>query len=159
MYDKFGVILRIETVINQPHEFRVRRRRIRNGHPQMVWCPMNKGVANMYQYRRVALAANARYLAALSVVEDPAPAYHQVQQLASPKRVNERSYAGFNPARQEEVQLMRAIMDGKHLLHGFRNADIRLALYGDSDQATLPMAGSRRLSFYRRSTEMLTQAG
>ena len=30
MYDKFGQILRIETVINQPREFKVRRRRERN---------------------------------------------------------------------------------------------------------------------------------
>jgi hypothetical protein len=30
MYDKFGLILRVETVINQPREFRVRRRRERS---------------------------------------------------------------------------------------------------------------------------------
>jgi hypothetical protein len=27
MYDKFGQVLRVETVINDPREFRVRRRR------------------------------------------------------------------------------------------------------------------------------------
>jgi len=47
MYDKFGLVLRVETVINQPREFRVRRRRTRNGKPEMVWCPMNQGVANL----------------------------------------------------------------------------------------------------------------
>jgi hypothetical protein len=31
MYDKFGQVLRIETVINQPREFRVRRKRTRKG--------------------------------------------------------------------------------------------------------------------------------
>lgn len=132
MYDKFGILLRIETVINQPHEFRVRRRRTRKGVRQMVWCPMNKGVANLYQYRSVAHAANTRYLNALSVVDDPAPAYQQVESIARPKEVNRRTYAGFNPARKEEVELLRALLDGKHLLHGFRNADIRMALYGDS---------------------------
>jgi hypothetical protein len=99
---------------------------------------MNKGVANFYQYRRVAHAANARYLDALSVVNDPAPAYRQVQQLAQPKRVNNRSFAGFNPARREQVQLMRAVLDGKYQLHGFRNADIRRGLYGEcTDRATV----------------------
>lgn len=136
MYDKSGVILRIETVINQPREFRVRRKRTRNGAPEMVWCPMNKGIANFYQYRRVAHAANARYLDALSVVNDPAPAYSQVEQLAQPKRVNNRSYAGFNPACRDQVQLLRALLDGKYLLHGFRNADIRLGLYGESPDTT-----------------------
>ena len=55
MYDKFGLILRIETVINNPREFRVRRLRTRNGRREMAWCPMNKGVCNLYRYREVAL--------------------------------------------------------------------------------------------------------
>jgi hypothetical protein len=41
MYDKFGWVLRIETVINDPREFRVRRLRTRDGRREMVWCPMN----------------------------------------------------------------------------------------------------------------------
>ncbi len=45
MYDKFGQVLRIETVINQPREFKVRRRRLRGGRFRVVWCPMNKGWA------------------------------------------------------------------------------------------------------------------
>ncbi len=72
MYDKFGLVLRIETVINNPREFRVRRLRTRDGHNQMVWCPMNKGIINLYRYREVSLAANERYLEALSVVDDDA---------------------------------------------------------------------------------------
>jgi len=129
MYDKFGQILRIETVINQPREFRVRRCRTRNGRRQMVWCPMNKGVANLYQYQRIGRTANARYLDAISVVSDPGPAYCRVQHLARPVIQNGRSYAGFNPARQEQVRLLQALLDGKYALHGFRNADIRMACY------------------------------
>src|SRR5262249_10280421 len=41
MYDKFGLVLRIETVINNPREFQVRRLRTRNNRREMVWCPMN----------------------------------------------------------------------------------------------------------------------
>ena len=84
MYDKFGQILRIETVINNPREFKVRRRKQRQGRWQMVWCPMNKGVCNFYRYREVALAANERYLEAMSVVDDPAPAYRQLKKLTEP---------------------------------------------------------------------------
>ena len=65
MYDKFALVLRIETVINNPREFRVRRLRTRDGRREMVWCPMNKGVINLYRYREVSLAANERYLEAL----------------------------------------------------------------------------------------------
>ena len=96
---KFGLILRVDTVINQPREFRVRRKRERNGHQQMLWCPMNKGVANLPSYRRVARAANDRYLNALSGVTDPTPAYRQVAHLSESKLQQGRRYAGFNPAR------------------------------------------------------------
>jgi hypothetical protein len=139
MYDKFGQILRIETVINQPREFKVRRRRLRQGRRQVVWCPMNKGVSNFYHYHQVARAANQRYLAALAVVSDPAPAYRQTERLSMPKRVAGRSYAGFNPARRRDVRLFEAVLRGEHLLQGFRNADIRRLLYGESK-----VAGERR---------------
>ena len=71
MYDKFGLILRIETVINQPREFRVRRSCTRQGQQQMLWLPMNKGVSNFYHYQHMAQAANQRYLDALAVVDMP----------------------------------------------------------------------------------------
>ena len=133
MYDKFGWVLRIETVINDPREFRVRRLRTRDGRREMVWCPMNKGVANLYRYREVALAANRRYLDALAVVEDPQPAYHQVEELTEPVVVSGRSHAGFNPASQGDVRLFRAVLAGENLLHGFRNTDIRETLYGSTE--------------------------
>src|SRR5262249_25019724 len=132
MYDKFGQILRIETVINQPREFKVRRRRLRRGRSRLVRCPMNKGVRNFYRYRQVAAAANQRYLAALAGVADPTQAYRQVERLAQPKTACGRSYAAFNPARRPDVRLFEAVLRGEHLLHGFRNADIRRTLYGDA---------------------------
>lgn len=137
MYDKFGQILRIETVINQPREFKVRRRRFRQGRECLVWCPMNKGVSNFYRYRQVAAAANDRYLAALAVVDDPARAYRDTERLAQPKIVQGRSSAGFNPARRSDVLLFEAVLRGEHLLQGFRNADIRRVLYGEVKDSAL----------------------
>jgi hypothetical protein len=132
MYDKLGQVLRVETVINQPREFKVRRWRTRQGERQLVWCPMNKGIANFYQYHHAAQAANLRYLEALSVVGDPAPSYQQVETLVQPRLVGKRSYAGFNPAKQHDVQLFAAVLSGEHLLRGLRNADIRRILHGDT---------------------------
>ena len=129
MYDKFGQILRIETVINNPREFRVRRLRTRKGRQQMVWCPMNKGVANFYQFERVARTANRQYLEALSVVHDPAPSYQQVERLAERKVVNQRSYASFNPASKDDMRLFQAVLSGDHLVNGFRNQDIRRRIF------------------------------
>jgi hypothetical protein len=69
----------------------------------------------------------------LSVVDDPAPAYRQVETLTKPAVVTGRSYAGFNPASGGDVKLFGAVLDGNHLVRGFRNGDIRAALYGTTD--------------------------
>ena len=99
----------------------------------MVWCPMNKGVDNLYRYREVALAANRRYLDALAVVDDPAPAYRQVEELTEPVVVSGRSHAGFNPASPGDVRLFQVVLAGDNLLRGIRNAEIRTALYGSTE--------------------------
>ena len=135
VYDKFGLVLRIETVINNPREFRVRRLRVREGRSEMAWCPMNKGVCNLYRYREVSLAANGRYLDALSGVDNPAPAYRQVEQLTEPVVAAGRSYAGFNPAVGPNVMLFRAVLNGNHLVRGFRNTDIRMLLFAPTGDA------------------------
>jgi hypothetical protein len=44
--------------------------------------------------------------------------------------VDGRSYAGFNPARRDDVRLFRAVLDGDHIARGFRNGDIREPLFG-----------------------------
>jgi hypothetical protein len=130
MYNKLPLVLRVETVINDPRLFKVRRSRERQGQRKMVWCPMNKGVVNLYRYRQVALAANARYLDALSVVELTGPVQAPLHRLAEPQRVRDRSFAGFNPARQKDLALFQAVLDGDHVPRGLRNVDLRLRLFG-----------------------------
>jgi hypothetical protein len=138
MYDKFGQILRVETVINRPQEFSVfRTRRHRDGTTSTGYFPMNKDTGSLILYQEQALACNRRYLEALALVDDPVPAYQQLRQLTEPKVVTERSYAGFNPARRADVRLFLAILDGDHIARGFRNKDIRAALY-DADAKPAP---------------------
>lgn len=62
MYDKSGSVLRIETVINQPEEFRVRRRVRRRGRRRTEWVPLRKSVAYLFRYREISLQSNSRYL-------------------------------------------------------------------------------------------------
>lgn len=131
LYDKFGLILRVETVINRPREFSVHRtRRHRDGTTSQGWFPMNKGVSGLIHYQEQALACNRRYLDALAVVDDPTPAYQALRQLTEPKVVAGRSLAGFNPARRDDVRLFAAVLDGDHIAHGFRNRSIRETLFG-----------------------------
>ena len=87
-------------------------------------------MASLVDYQEQALACNRRYLDALAVVNDPAPAYPELRRLTEPKVVDGRSYAGFNPARRDDVRLFQAVLDGDHIARGFSNGDIRRPLFG-----------------------------
>ena len=71
MVDKARLVLRIETVINNPEEFRVRKQVLRDGKQRAQWVQLRKGVAYLFRYREVSLPANARYLDALAALDDP----------------------------------------------------------------------------------------
>lgn len=151
MYDKFGGApsgsLRVETVINRPQEFSVYRTRYhRDGQTSTGYFPMNKDTGSLLHYQEQALACNRRYLDALAVVNDPAPAYQELRQLTEPKVVAGRSFAGFNPARREDARLFAAVLDGDHIARGFRNKDLRAALFGpDAKPASRQSAAVGRL--------------
>ena len=89
MYDKSGLVLRVETVINNPEEFRVRKQVLRKGKPQTEWVAMRKGVAYLFRYREVSLQANGRYLDALAVVDDPTNANGTSTASPPPKRMRQ----------------------------------------------------------------------
>jgi len=135
MYDKFGLILRVETVINAAKEFAVfRTQRHHDGTTSVGYYPMTKSVTSLVHYQEQALACNRRYLDALAVVDDPAPAYKDLRELTEPKRIKAHSSAGFNPARSQDVRLFAAVLTGDHVARGFRNRDIREALFGSSQR-------------------------
>jgi hypothetical protein len=157
MYDKFGQILRIETVMNQPREFRVRRFCVRGGHKQRAWCPMNKGVANFYHYQHVARTANQRYLNALAVVVVPTATAKQADRLAEPVRYRGRRRRGLNVLHAQEQRLFRAVLNGRHRLLGLRNSTIAEALYGS--RPTCPLERRRRTARVSRQLQLLRAHG
>jgi hypothetical protein len=130
LYDKFALILRVETVINAPQEFSVyRTRHHHDGTTSTGYFPMTKSVFSLVAYQQQAWACNRRYLEALAVVDDPAPAYQHLQQLTEPLARKGHSFAGFNPARRQDVRLFLAVLQGDGIARGFRNADLRTALF------------------------------
>jgi hypothetical protein len=130
MYDKLALLLRVETTINQPGDFKVFREcRHRDGRVSLGWYAMCKGVGNLPHYQSHALSSNERYLQALAAVDDPTPGYHDLALLTEAQRQKGRSYAGFNPARAQEAKLLAAVLAGDHIAQGMRNRDIRAELY------------------------------
>jgi len=129
MYDKAGILLRIETVINQPRCFKVLRRGRRKGRWVLGYFPMAKRVTNLPHYFELGKAACQRYVQALANVEDPRQAYQQVHRLTRPCTRQGRSVRGLNPLRADDALLFEAVCKGEHLIQGFRNRDIVRRMY------------------------------
>lgn len=131
MYDKAGVVLRIETVINDPGEFRVHRSRLKqDGTEEVGWFEMSKGVANLYRYAQVAQQANERYLEALAVVNDLGIGQRELDQRCAPVFFQGRRRRGLQPLGRDDQALFQAAMRGEHAVRGFRNGELAERLFG-----------------------------
>jgi hypothetical protein len=155
MYDKAGLVLRVETVINNPDEFKVRKKVTRNGKSKVEWVPMRKGVAYLFRYQQVSLQAKCRYLQALAVVDDPTKAKRELDRLTTRKKDTAgRGCSGFNPLARRDAELFQSVMDGKHCIRGFSNRDIRQRLTATPhlrDCINNPKKASARISrIFRR---------
>lgn len=122
-------VLRVETTINNPSEFRVLRTiPTRTGH-SLRWMPMGKGVANLWRYAQVSLQSNNRYLNALAHAQPKGKAIAELDRLCHPHSQNGKHYASFNPVAAEDCELFAAALAGEHALNGFRNKDLQARLY------------------------------
>ena len=151
MYDKHGRVLRIETVINQPREFKVRRQGVRKGREVIDWFPLCKGVANLFRYAEICRGANRRYLDALAAVEPPVEAMRGLRHLARSRRRNGRPHRGFKPTAEDDLCLFAAVFRGEHTLHGMRNQDVRQQLFGTTNDRDLRRRQANKVSrLFRR---------
>lgn len=133
MYDKDGLVLRIETVINRPREFFVNRHRCEHDRrTRRGWYPMNKGVANLYRYAEVSRAANARYLEALAVVADLGVGQRELERRCEPVEYQGRNRRALQPLSRADQALFAAALRGEHAIRGFRNRELALHLFGEA---------------------------
>ena len=124
MYNKQPILLRIETVINRPYEFKVRRPGLHHGKRVVAWFQMSKNVRYLPRYAEVSLQANSRYLQGLSVVQDLSTYIRTVEIVCEPVMRQSRRARGLNPLRKRETMLFAAVLRGEHTLHGFTSRDL-----------------------------------
>jgi hypothetical protein len=155
MYDKAGTVLRIETTINDPTEFRVRRRQA--GHRELTWQPLRKGVAWLWRLAEVSRSANGRYLEALAVVDDDSKARRLLDRVTKPAKLNGRRKRALQPLSPADQALFLAALRGEHRLHGFRNRDLTRRLY--SKASNDPVEGRRRCARVTRLIQLLRAHG
>jgi hypothetical protein len=127
MYDKQGSVLRIETTINNPRRFRVRRKGWCRGKLIMKWLPLRKGIADLRRRAELSRSANARYLEALAVIGLQTPSYQLLDRVSHPVKAK-RQYRALRPISPEDASLFQLLLHGEFTVQGFRNRDLRQAL-------------------------------
>jgi hypothetical protein len=126
LYDKFGLILRIETTVNDLTFFKhYREVEHRDGTKEIKWASMQKTIYSLPALRETLEAANRRYLQFLSSIEDPRTGRDKLDKLSQPIDNEGRSYRGFNLFDSQDEALFSAIARGEFNISGMQNKSIR----------------------------------
>jgi hypothetical protein len=126
LYDKFGLILRIETTVNDLTFFKhYREVEHRDGSRQTKWASMRKTIYSLPALREILNAANRRYLEFLSAIEDPRNGRDKLDRLSQPVQNEGRSYPGFNLFDAADEALLTAIARGEFNISGMKNKTLR----------------------------------
>ena len=133
MYDKQQSVLRVETIINDARELKVYRRAEGDPDSPKRWRPLRKGVADLYRRAKLSQAANERYLEQLAAVDDSRTLQQLVTPLCRPVQWQGRQVRALAPLSTDDTKLLQAVVRGEFGIHGFRNRDLRMLLYGSSD--------------------------
>ena len=126
MYDKFGLILRIETTVNDLTFFQhYREVEQRDGQRVRKWAEMKKSIYSLTILQERLLAANWRYLKFLCALADPSAGTDQLNRIARPVTEHDRKYRGFNFFSAEDGGLLLSLTRGEFTIRGFSNKDLR----------------------------------
>jgi hypothetical protein len=138
MYDKATRLLRIETTLNNPRRFSVRRAAHRHGRRVVAWLPLRKSIADLRRWVDIARAANARYLDALSVVGEITPSHHLLDPVTHRVTRDGRPFRPLRPISPDDAAVFRLVLQGQFCIQGIRNADLRRHLMPEAE--TTPWA-------------------
>ena len=126
MYDKFNIVLRIETTVTDVAFFKQYRQvHHRDGSTSTKWAPMKKTIYSLPALQENLLAANQRYLKFISEVDTPELGVHKLHQLAETTTHHGRRYKGFNLLSEEDTFLFRLLARGEFLISGLTNKSVR----------------------------------
>lgn len=155
VYDKQGSVLRVETTINNPGDFRVFRPKEGDSQGPRAWRKMRKGIADLYRRAQVSHASNQRYLEALASLDTHAPLAKLILPVCQPRIHRGHRVRGLRPWSAQDRALLQAIGSGEFVIQGFRNRDLVARLYPESRRN--PCANRRASSRVTRALRMLRQ--
>ncbi len=129
MYDKAGLVLRLETTTNDVSFFKhYREVEHRDGQVEKKMAVVQKTIYSLGVVRELLSAANRRYLDFLSDLSDPTAGVRKVQKLSQTVQHDERTYRGFNFFDADDLALFSALPRGEWQISGLSNATLRRVL-------------------------------
>lgn len=161
MYDKAGGrVLRVETTINDPSDFKVYRAKENDPKGEKDWRVLRAGVADIHRRAQVSHKANERYLHGLAAVEHTQPLQDLLEPLG--RRVTEpgqggRKVRGLTPLVGPDATLLEVVGRPEFMVNGLRNRDIVTALRGSL--AADAMERKRRSARVSRQLRLLRAHG
>jgi hypothetical protein len=135
MYNKEPTLLRCGDDAERWRGLKVYRSKQGDPEGKRQWLDLRKTVADLPRRAELSQAANDRYLEALSTISADTPLSSVTDKVCRTVELNGRRHRGLRPFDPEEVRLLEAVSRGEFLISGFRNRDVRGALYGPTEEA------------------------
>jgi ribosomal protein S19E (S16A) len=157
MYDKFGVVLRIETTIHQAEGLKVYRPKEGDLQKKWAWQALRRGVADLHRRCELSRKANEAYLEALAVVECPETLGALAASASQSLEKEGRRYRGLNLLSERDGSLLKAINRGEYAIRGLRNRDLREILFGNDE--TNPAGRCKQSGQITRQLQLLRAHG
>lgn len=125
MYDKFALILRLETTTNDVSTFKHHRKVEHLKRPATrEFAPVKKTIYSLKDLRAILLGCNRRYLDFLSALDDFSAGVRALHRLTQPRRAQGRTIKGLNFFDPIEHALLHALQRPGFNIAGVRRADL-----------------------------------
>src|SRR5271157_2451269 len=129
MYDKAGIVLRIETTTNEVSFFKHHRKvEHRNGPPTRALAAVKKSIYSLIDLREILFGCNRRYLAHLSAPDDFSAGVRALGRLTAPRAVDGKTVKGINFFDPGDGALLQALQNPRVNIAGIRRADLLAGL-------------------------------
>ena len=80
---------------------------------------------------QVSKAANKRYFKALFSARKTSDVIQELEEISNSVKRGNYHYSGFNLISKRTTDIFSAILNGRNIINGFRNKDIRLILFSN----------------------------
>ena len=129
-YDKQGSVFRVETTINNARDMKSYRAKEGDSTGPKQWLRMKKGVSDLPRRTEVSQKSNERCLEALAAASTDRTVGELTAKVCERTKWKDRPVRALNPLAGDDLRLLRTVGSGVFVLNGFRNRDVRAALYG-----------------------------